>query len=138
MTLAPKVISWATFPLGARSGTKMKVRSPAAAALPARELAALPVEEQAMILASASRALATAMALARSFKDAVGFWPSSFTYSCFRPSISARRGSSYKGELPTRRGVFSVVSSMGSSSRYRHMDRSFRAASFSLVSRVLM
>ena len=70
-----------------------------APALPARELAALPVEEQAMIFAPASRALATAMALARSFRDAVGFWPSSFTYNRFSPSLSARRGSSYRGEL---------------------------------------
>ena len=36
-----------------------------------REL--LPVEEQAMVLAPASYALATAMALARSFREAVGF-----------------------------------------------------------------
>ena len=50
---------------------------PAAAALPAREEAALPVEEQAMVWAPASRALTTAMAEARSFREAVGFCPSS-------------------------------------------------------------
>ena len=72
MTLAPKIISWA-LPLGAREGTKIYVLRPAAAALPAREEAALPVEEQAMVLAPASYALATAMALARSFREAVGF-----------------------------------------------------------------
>lgn len=65
-----------------------------------------------MTFAPASRALATAMAEARSFRDAVGFWPSSFTQSCFSPSCSARRGSSYRGLQPTRRGVGSVVSSM--------------------------
>ena len=41
--------------------------------MPAREEAASPVEEQAMVLAPASYALATAMALARSFREAVGF-----------------------------------------------------------------
>ena len=86
-------MSWATFPLGAREGTKMYVESPAAAALPARDEAAFPVEEQAITLAPASRALATAMALARSFREAVGFWPSSFTKSRPRPSCCARRGS---------------------------------------------
>ena len=94
ITFAPKVISCATLPLGARSGTKMKVLRPAAAALPARELAALPVDEQAMIFAPASPALATAMADARSLSDAVGFCPSSLTQSFLRPSCFARRGSS--------------------------------------------
>ena len=52
MTVALKIRSWATLPLGARGGTK-RCRSwnPAAAALPAREEAALPVEEQAMVSA---------------------------------------------------------------------------------------
>ena len=90
---------------------------PAAAALPASELAALPVEEQAMVFAPASMALATAMALARSFKEAVGFWPSSFTHSFLMPSNSASFGSSYRGLQPTRSGVSGVVSSTGSSSR---------------------
>ena len=40
-----------------------------------REL--LPVEEQAITWAPASRALATAIALARSFREAVGLMPSS-------------------------------------------------------------
>ena len=57
------------------------------------------------------------MAEARSFRDAVGFCPSSLIQRRARPSISARRGSSYSGLQPTRRGVFSVVSSTGSSSR---------------------
>ena len=94
MTFAPKVISCATLPLGAREGTKMKVLSPAAAALPASDEAALPVDEQAMISAPASFALATAMAEARSLRDAVGFWPSSFTHSFLRPRSFARRSSS--------------------------------------------
>ena len=98
----------------------------------------MPVEEQAITFAPASRALATAMADARSFKDAVGFWPSSFTQSRFKPSCSARRGSSYRGLQPTRRGVLGVSGSTGSSSRYRHMVWSCRAASFSFVSWVLM
>ena len=72
----------------------MKVLRPAAAALPAREDAALPVDEQAMIFAPASPALATAMAEARSLRDAVGFWPSSFTHSFLRPRSFARRSSS--------------------------------------------
>ena len=37
----------------------------------------LPVEEQAMVSAPASLALTTAMAEARSFREEVGFWPSS-------------------------------------------------------------
>ena len=77
MTVAPKFKSWATLPLGARSGTKIKVLSPAAAALPARDYAALPVDEQAIVSAPASTAFATAIADALSFKLAVGFTPSS-------------------------------------------------------------
>ena len=117
MTFAPKVISCATLPLGARSGTKMNVRSPAAAALPASELAALPVDEQAMIFAPASFALATAMALARSLSEAVGFCPSSLIHSFFTPSSAPRRSASYSGLQPTRSGVSGVLSSTGSSSR---------------------
>ena len=94
MTVAPKVISWATFPLGALLGTKIYVCIPAAAALPAREEAALPVEEQAMTFAPASVALATAMELARSLREAVGFTPSSFTYRWAMPSCSASRPAS--------------------------------------------
>ena len=86
MTVAPNIISCATLPLGARDGTKIKVESPAAAALPARELAALPVEEQAMVVFPASHALTTAMAEARSFRDAVGFCPSSLIHSSRMPS----------------------------------------------------
>ena len=71
---------------GERFRSQREVRADAAAALPASELAALPVDEQAMIFAPASAALATAMALARSFKEAVGFWPSSLTQSFFSPS----------------------------------------------------
>ena len=37
----------------------------------------LPVEEQAMVSAPASRALTTARAEARSLREDVGFWPSS-------------------------------------------------------------
>ena len=94
MTVAPNVMSWATLPFGAREGTKINVWSPAAAALPARDEAALPVDEQAMIFAPASPALATAMADARSLSDAVGFCPSSLTQSFLRPSCFARHGSS--------------------------------------------
>ena len=73
ITVAPKVISWATLALGGPGwGRKYRSSAPAAAAFPAREEAALPVEEQAMTSAPASRALATAMALARSFRLAVG------------------------------------------------------------------
>ena len=78
------------------------------------------------------------MALARSFRLAVGFWPSSFTHSFLMPSSSASFGSSYRGLQPTRRGVSGVVSSTGSSSRYRHMERFSRLANFSLVRTVLM
>ena len=48
--------------------------------------AAFPVEEQAIVSAPASIALATAMELARSFKEAVGLSPSSFTQSFPSPS----------------------------------------------------
>ena len=67
----------------------MYVLRPAAAAFPAREEAALPVEEQAMTSAPASRAFATAMALARSFNEAVGLMPSSLIYSLWIPSWPA-------------------------------------------------
>ena len=91
-----------------------------------------------MVFAPASMAFATAMALARSFSDAVGFCPSSFTHSFLMPSSSASFGSSYRGHQPTRRGVSGVVSSTGSSSRYRHMERFSRFCSFSFVSTDLM
>ena len=72
---------------------------------------------QLMIFAPASCALATAMAEARSFREAVGLMPSSLTHRRPRPSCSASFGSSYSGLQPTRSGVSGVVSSTGSSSR---------------------
>jgi hypothetical protein len=57
----------------------MKVVRPIAAAAPARDDAALPVEEQAMVVIFSSTALITAMADALSFNEAVGFCPSSLT-----------------------------------------------------------
>ena len=73
--------------------------------------------KQAMTFAPASCALATAMAEARSLRDAVGFWPSSLIHSFLRPSSLPRRSASYSGDQPTRSGVLGVVSSTGSSSR---------------------
>ena len=89
----------------------------AASSLAGNAAAALPVDEQAIIFAPASCALATAMAEARSFREAVGLMPSSLTHRRPRPSISASFGSSYSGLQPTRSGVSGVVSSTGSSSR---------------------
>ncbi|OPZ61806.1 MAG: hypothetical protein BWY88_00086 [Synergistetes bacterium ADurb.Bin520] len=66
-------------PSGALSGTKMYAGSPATVAKPARELAAFPVEAQAMARCPSSRARATPTAEARSLKDPVGFLPSSLT-----------------------------------------------------------
>ena len=45
-----------------------------------------------MTWAPASQALATAMALARSFRAPVGFWPSSFTQSFFNPQHFRQAG----------------------------------------------
>ena len=53
------------------------------------KLAAFPVEEQAITSAPASFAFATAIALARSFRDAVGLMPSSLMYSLAMPSSFA-------------------------------------------------
>ena len=84
----------------------------------------MPVEEQAMVSATASLALATAMAEARSFREAVGLRPSSLMYRVLRPSSSASRSALYSGDQPTRRGGGAVVSSTGRKGRYRHMERS--------------
>jgi len=69
---------------------------------PASELAALPVEEQAMISFPASSALTTAIADALSLRDAVGFCPSSLIYRVFTPSVFASRSARYSGDPPTR------------------------------------
>jgi hypothetical protein len=69
--------SWVSLPRGARSGTKIKDRSPRAAAFPAREEAAFPVEEQAAVVIPAFLARSAAMAEALSLRLAVGLSPSS-------------------------------------------------------------
>src|SRR5208283_1188909 len=91
----------ATFAWGARAGTKIVAGIPAAAANPAREEAALPVEAQAICAAFFSTAFTTPTALARSLKDAVGLRPSSLTQQRATPNSPARRGVSYKGVQPT-------------------------------------
>ena len=93
------------------------MESPAAAALPARELAALPVEEQAMVVFPASPALMTAMAEALSFSDAVGFCPSSLIHSSRMPSSFPRASALYRGDPPTRSRGQVPRPSTGSSSR---------------------
>ena len=103
-------------PLGAREGTKIKVERPAAAAFPARELAAFPVEEQAIVVMPASTALVTAMAEALSFRDAVGFWPSSLIHKSRIPSCAPSASALYRGEPPTRRRGNFMVPSTGRNS----------------------
>src|SRR4029079_1338538 len=80
-TVAPKTCSWATFGSGAVWGTKIIAGKPARAAWPARLLAALPVDAQAIVLACTCKAWATPTELARSLNEAVGLRPSSFSRS---------------------------------------------------------
>ena len=72
----------------------MTVFCPVAAAIPARAAAALPVLAVVMISAPRSAAFMTAMALARSLKEAVGLRPSSFTHTCATPAAAASLGAS--------------------------------------------
>ena len=88
----------------------------------------MPVEEQAMVSAPASRALTTARAEARSFREAVGLRPSSLIQRAFRPSSAASRSARYRGDQPTRKGGAGEDSSTGRRGRYRHMESSRQVA----------
>src|SRR5687768_14320780 len=129
MTRAPNTISCATFGSGANSGTKMTAVRPTAAAAPASDEAALPVDAQATTRARAAMARVTPTALARSLNDAVGFRPSSLTRSDPTPAHAARRGALVTGVQPTGSGGVGPRADTGSSSRYRQMSfaRDFNA-----------
>ena len=88
----------------------------------------MPVEEQAMVSAPASLAFTTARAEARSFREDVGFCPSSLRYRAFSPSARARLSALYSGDQPTRKGGGGEESSTGRKGRYRHMVLSRQAA----------
>ena len=113
-TCAPNTSNWATFASGARAGTKMVAGSPTAAANPASDEAAFPVEAQVMRAAFFSIAFTTPNALARSLNDAVGLRPSSFTQHRAtpnsKPAVLHRRVASIQ---PARCGR-AVASSTGS------------------------
>ena len=72
-TVAPNINSWATLALGALSGTKIIVFKPMEAHMPDREEAALPVEAAVIKVIPISLAEAAQTALARSFREPVGF-----------------------------------------------------------------
>ena len=67
-----QIISCATFPLGALDGTKIYVLKPAAAAFPANDDAAFPVEEHAIVSAFASAAFAKMCIRDRAWKEEYG------------------------------------------------------------------
>jgi hypothetical protein len=102
---------------GAPAGTKIAAGWPTEAATPARAAAALPVEAGVTTRAPRSRAFTTATALARSFSEPLGWTVSSFTQTWRRPRPAARRGASYSGVQPMRRGGTSAPASIGSSGR---------------------
>ena len=79
----------------------MKAGRPASAAWPARLLAALPVEAQAIVFAPTCNAWATPTELARSLNEAVGLRPSSLSRICWTPRWRASRGESTSGVQPT-------------------------------------
>ncbi len=81
------------FATGAVEGTKITLFKPDTAESPDRELAAFPVEAQKMVSNPFSIAFATAMALALSLKDAVGFLPSSFIKTSRIPYFLERKDS---------------------------------------------
>jgi hypothetical protein len=101
--------NWATLASGARAGTKIVAGIPAAAAKPAKEDAALPVEAQVIRDAFFSNAFTTPIALARSLNDAVGLRPSSLTQQRATPNSTATLGASYSGVQPTCRWGISVA-----------------------------
>src|SRR5689334_13182889 len=103
-TVAPKTSICAILASGAEAGTKITVRLPALAQTPANAAAALPVLAVETTGAPISLARATTIALARSFREAVGLRPSSFTHSERRLSVVARRDASISGVQPTGSG----------------------------------
>ena len=117
MTVAPYASSCAILASGADAGTKITHGWAIDAEMPARAAAALPVLAVATICAFCSRALTTAIELARSFRDAVGWRPSSLTQTRRTPRAPARRGASYMGVPPTVSGGSSASSVIGSSGR---------------------
>src|SRR5262245_43028770 len=76
--------------------------SPTEAAIVASEEAAFPVEAHVIRPTPRSSARATAIADARSLSEALGFRPSSFTWTAERPSEAARRGNGTSGVSPMR------------------------------------
>jgi hypothetical protein len=71
-----------------------------AAAIPANAAPALPVEAVTTISALISLARATTIALARSLKEAVGFFPSSLIHRSGNPNDFLRIGGEYSGVHP--------------------------------------
>ncbi len=133
-TSAPNMSSWASFASGILSGTNIHAFIPAAAAFPARLVAALPVEEQVAARAPLRVARATPTELARSFKLFVGLRPSSFSSSVSTSMIVARRFDPYKGVHPTRSGGRGVVWGSGSKCRYRQWSEGAISSRNSFVS----
>ncbi len=99
--MAPNARSWATFAGGAWAGTKMIASSPASAQKPASDEAALPVDEQAIVLKPSSRAFVVPTAEARSLNEQVGRRPSSLSQSVATPAFAARRVAFTIGVPPT-------------------------------------
>ena len=117
ITVAPKISNCVTFGSGARCGTKIKLRSPTAADIPASDDAALPVEAQAIVLNPNSSAFITPTELARSLNEFVGLRPSSFKNNFKIPMAFARRGTSYTGVQPTCKCGNEMSGETGSNSR---------------------
>ncbi len=85
---------------GAVWGTKMTARRPAAAQTAAKELAALPVEAQTMVVSFRRAASAATRSEARSLSEPLGLSPSFLIQSLGRPRLSPSRGAGAKGVCP--------------------------------------
>src|SRR3972149_3331629 len=93
---------------------------PARAAWAETLLARLPVEAQARVSNSNSRATLVATETTRSLNDHVGFWQSFLTYRRFRPNARPRLPARSSGVYPVPMST-AVSARQGSRSAYRHI-----------------